>query len=62
MVNFILIEDGTGAGAANPPNRVEFVHKEDATTNTAQYTRIDMNNTQSGDYAIGTNLSCIGTD
>ena len=50
------------AGAANAPSRHEIVSKVDTTTNTGQYTRIDINNTDVGDFNTNSNLSAIGTD
>jgi hypothetical protein len=50
------------AGAANAPRRREVVGKVDTTTNSGQFTRIDSNNTSTGDYDTGSNLTVIGTD
>ena len=49
-------------GAGNAPGRVEIVAKVDTTTNTGQYTRIDVNNDLAGSYNTDSNLSAIGTD
>ena len=49
------------AGASNPPNRREWVSKYVPSPD-ADVTRIDWNNSGTGDYAVGTNLSAIGTD
>ena len=50
------------AGASNAPGRAEIVAKCDTTTNTAQYTRIDVHNDSAGSYETDSNLSAIGTD
>ena len=56
------IEQGT-AGASSAPTRRELVAKEDATTNTAQYTRLDLNNSvASVSFDTGSNMSVLGTD
>ena len=58
VIDFIV---GQGAvGAANTPTRVEYVAKWVNTSATID--RIDCNNDQSGDYAVDTNLSALGTD
>ena len=49
-------------GAANAPLREEIVAKVDTTTNTGQYTRIDVNNTDVGSFNTNSNLSAIGTN
>lgn len=50
----------TGAGAA--PSRREAVGKVDTTTNSGQFTRIDVVNLGGGDYLTDSNLSVLGTD
>ena len=50
------------AGAAAAPNRTEIVAKVDVTTNTGQYTRIDVNNDLAGSYDTSSNISALGTD
>ena len=50
------------AGAASAPNRRESVSKVDTTTNSGQYTRIDINNSQTGDYDAGSNLTALNGD
>ena len=42
--------------------RTEAVWKVDTTTNSGQYTRIDINNTAAASYATNSNLSVLGTD
>jgi hypothetical protein len=59
---FMSFQCETTAGASNPPSRNENVSKVDVTTNTGQYTRIDINNTLTGDYLTSSNLSVIGSD
>lgn len=50
------------AGAANAPNRNEFIGKMDTSTNSGQFTQFDFINSGSGDYNTNSNLSAIGTD
>jgi hypothetical protein len=50
------------AGAGNVVGRAEIVAKCDTTTNTAQYTRIDVHNDNAGSYETGSNLSALGSD
>ena len=59
-IGWQVAQNATGAGTA--PFRREWVDKCDTTTNTGQFTRIDMNNSGAGDYASGSNLTAIGTD
>ena len=47
------------AGAGNAPARREVVGKY---TGTSQFTRVDIVNTDTGDYATDSNLSVLGTD
>lgn len=54
------INAGT-SGAGNAPNRRLWVSKYVPSTD-ADITRIDMNNAGSGDYAVGSNLSALGSD
>ena len=51
-----------GDGAGNAPDRSENVGKCDVTTNTGQFTRIDVHQDSTGDYAIDSNMSVLGTD
>ena len=48
------------AGATTAPNRVEYVIKYAVTS--GQVTRMDLENTNSGDYAIDSNLSALTGD
>ena len=57
-----LVQDGLSTGAATAPVRQELVGKVDVTTNTGQYTRIDVNNDLAGDYDTSSNLSALGSD
>lgn len=57
---FNVAIDGTGAG--NAPARQERVFKVDTTTNSGQYSRIDVTNSDTGGYTIDSNLSALGTD
>jgi len=50
------------AGASNAPSRIEIVGKVDTTTNSGQFTRVDIDNTQTGSYATESNLSALSTD
>ena len=60
---FIMFQNRSNtAGAGNAPNRYEMVAKIDTTTNTGQYTRVDINNTEAGSYDTNSNLSAIGSD
>lgn len=55
------ITQGT-AGAGNVPNRTEAVSKEDTTTDSGQYTRIDCFNDGAGSFDTDSNISCLATD
>ena len=55
-------QGGLSTGAGTAPNRQELVAKVDTTTNTGQYTDIDINNDLTGSYDINSNLSVIGSD
>ena len=59
---FISHNTETDTGATNAPKRNEVVSKVDTSTNSGQYTRIDINNGLAGDYLTDSNLSAIGTD
>jgi len=52
---------GNTAGAANAPERVEVVAKF-APSPDSDITRIDSNNSASGSYQTGNNISALGTD
>lgn len=52
---------GNTAGAANAPERVEVVAKFVPSPD-SDITRIDINNSGSGDFQIGDNVSALGTD
>jgi len=49
------------AGAGNAPERVQMVFKFVPSPD-ADITRLDLNNTYSGDYQIGDNVTALGTD
>ena len=51
-----------GDGSDNAPSRRLTFWKKDITTDTGQFTRIDYNNSDSGSFNTGSNLSVIGTD
>jgi hypothetical protein len=55
-------QGGLSTGAGTAPNRQELVAKVDTTTNTGQYTDIDINNDLTGSYDTDSNLSAIGSD
>ena len=55
------ITSGT-AGAGTAPSRRETTFKKDTTTDTGQFTRVDLNNADAGDFNTDSNLSVIGTD
>lgn len=50
------------AGAGTAPSRAEGVFKKDTTTDTVQFTRVDINNTDGGGFATSSNMSALGTD
>jgi hypothetical protein len=50
------------AGAANATESYDMVAKIDTTTNSGQYSRIDINNDQSGDFDIDSSIVIHGTD
>ena len=58
FIGNFLSQNATGAG--NAPRRVEIVNKWANTSE--QITTVTMNNTLSGDFAIDSNLSALGTD
>jgi len=58
MIGF-MAETNT-AGAATAPARLEYVIKYAVTS--GQVTRFDLENSHSGDYATGSNLSALGGD
>lgn len=51
-----------GSGAGTPPDRNEVVGKEDTTTVSGQFTRIDVTNPSAGSYDTDSNISALGTD
>lgn len=53
--------DRNTAGASTAPNRIEFVGKFVPSPD-ADITRIDCNNSSTGGYATGSNISALGTD
>ena len=58
IINFTVGQDTAGTGTA--PSRREHVAKWVNTSDTIN--RIDLNNDQSGDYAVGTNMSALGSE
>ena len=61
LVIIHTVETG-GAGASNDPDRTEIVGKMDTTTTSGQFTQVDVINTDSGDMAVDSNLSALGSD
>ena len=59
---FISSNTETDTGAGNAPKRNEVVSKIDTSTNSGQYTRIDINNGLAGDYLTDSNLSALGSE
>ena len=59
-IGWQVAQNATGAGTA--PYRREWVDKCDTSTNTGQFTRIDMNNASTGDYDTGTNVTVLNGD
>jgi hypothetical protein len=53
---------GGATGAGTAPARREAVGKVDTTTNSGQFTRIDVTNAGAGDYLTSSNVSMLGTD
>ena len=53
------VEEKT-AGAGNAPNRIDHVSKWVNTS--SQITTVNMGNDDSGDYAVGSNLTLLGSD
>ena len=62
IINSLTYQNIAGAGTA--PGLVQGVGKCDTTTNSGQFTRIDLTNLHGTptDYNAGTNLSVLGTD
>jgi len=60
LIGFQISQGSSGENAA--PNRSETVGKVDTTTNTGQFTRIDCNNSSTGNYDTDSNISAIGSD
>ena len=58
--SWMINDQASGAGGI--PDRNEVVGKVDTTTNSGQFTKIDVNNDRTGNYAIDSNLSALGTD
>ena len=50
------------AGAGQYPQRQSLVAKVDVSTNTGQYTDIDINNDLAGSYDTSSNFSALGSD
>lgn len=59
LIGFFMSTNGSGAGVA--PNRNEHVAKYVPSPD-ANITSINYNNAGTGDYAIGSNLSALGSD
>jgi hypothetical protein len=59
VLNIIFEADVKTAGAGTAPERQEGVGKF---TDTTQITAVSFDNVSTGDYAISTNLSALGTD
>ena len=51
-----------GSSTSGVPFTVAVAGKVDVTTNTGQYTRIDVNNDLAGSFDTGSNLSVLGSD
>ena len=51
-----------GSSVSGVPFTVAVAGKVDVTTNTGQYTRIDVNNDLAGSFDTGSNLSVLGSD
>lgn len=49
-------------GATSAPNRKEHVWKKDTSTDTGQFTRLDIHNSNSGGFTSGSNISALGSD
>ncbi len=60
LIGFQVSQGSSGASTA--PNRSETVGKVDTTTNTGQFTRIDSNNSSTGNYDTDSNISVLGSD
>lgn len=54
--------EGNTVGAGNAPHKVEMVGKMDTTTDSGQFTQVDIDNSDTGGYIIDSNLSALGTD
>ena len=59
-LNILFDVEEKTAGANNAPNRIEHTSKWVNTS--SQITTVNMGNDDSGDYAIGSNLSVLGSD
>ena len=57
QISFYLLTGATGSG--NVPDRQESVNKW---ADTVQFDNVGIINTNTGDYATGSNLSALGTD
>lgn len=53
--------NNNGDGATNPPERLEFVGKYDTSTNSGQFTQIDMDGS-AGSMGNGTNITVLGSN
>jgi len=49
-------------GATSAPNRKEHVWKKDTSTDTGQFTRLDIHNSNSGGFTSGSNISALGSE
>ena len=59
-LNILFDVEEKTAGANNAPNRIEHTSKWVNTS--SQITTVNMGNDDSGDYAIGSNLTVLGSD
>ena len=59
-LNMIFDVEEKTAGAGTAPNRIEHVSKWVNTS--SQITTVNMGNDDSGDYAVGSNLTVLGSD
>ena len=59
-LNILFDVEEKTAGAGTAPNRIEHVSKWANTS--SQITTVNMGNDDSGDYAVGSNLTVLGSD